>query len=102
MEESLFMSRPETLNRWKRIIDGYDRSKETLKSYCGRIGISTRMYHYYRVELYGSSTQSRLLPIVLDNSAETKLTVNDIRLSYNSGSISDAELRRILKLCRDL
>lgn len=102
-----FMSRPDTLARWQKIVDGYDRNKETLKAYCQRLGISPRLYHTYRTELYGRSDRSRfksdkLLPVVIDNSAETELTVNNIRLAYKSGSVSDTELRRILKLCRDL
>ena len=101
------MSRPDTLERWKKIIDEYDKSRETLKSYCERMGISPRLYHHYHVELYGRSDRSRfksdkLLPVVISDNTETELTVNHIQLSYNSSSISDTELRRILKLCRDL
>jgi len=101
------MSRPETLERWKKIIDEYQRDRETLKAYCERLGVNTRLYHKYRNEIYGRSERFRfksdiLLPVIITNSQESKLTVNDIRIAYTGDSISDAELQRILRLCRDL
>ena len=99
------MSRTETLARWKEIIDGYQTGTETVMEYCKRLNVSTRMYYHYRLAIYGpskrgSTQESRLLPVVAEPPEQTTVSVNHVQLSYSS--ITDQELSRILRLCRDL
>lgn len=99
------MSRTETLARWKPIIDGYQAGTETVAEYCKRLNVSTRMYYHYRLAIYGpskrsSSRQTLLLPVVAEPPEQTILSVNRIQLAYTN--ITDQELSRILRLCRDL
>ena len=100
------MSRPETLERWKPIIDGYQKDKESVLNYCKRLGINPRLYHHYKKEIYGrtkpyQTRQIKLLPVIAESSPEqTKVSVNQIQISY--GDITDQELSRIFRLCRDL
>jgi len=104
------MKRDETLERWKQIINGYQPGTETVMEYCKRLNVSTRMYYHYRLAIYGPSRKSnpresrsdetRLLPVVAAQPEQTTVSVNHIRISYSD--ISDRELSRILRLCRDL
>ena len=99
------MSRDESLARWKPIIDGYQAGTETVPEYCKRHNVSVRMFYHYRQAIYGpsrtnSSGESRLLPVVAALPEETTVSVNRIKLSYTN--ITDQELGRILRLCRDL
>ena len=100
-----FMSRSETLERWKQIMDGYQAGAETVTEYCKRLNVCTRMFYHYRLAIYGptkrsSSKESRLLPVVAEPPEQTTVSVNRIQLSYTN--ITDQELSRILRLCRDL
>ena len=95
----------DTRAHWKQIIDGYQAGTETIQEYCDRLNVSTRMYYHYRLAIYGPSRKSkseeiRLLPVVAARPEQTSVSVNHIQISYND--ISDQELSRILRLCRDL
>lgn len=104
------MKREETLAHWKHIIDGYQSGTETVMEYCKRLNVSTRMYYHYRLAIYGPSRKSspkesgseetRLLPVVAARPEQTTVSVNHIQITYSD--ISDQELGRILRLCRDL
>ena len=101
------MNRQESLDHWKAIIDGYQKDKETVQNYCKRIGVHNRMFYHYRVLIYGPSSkhkpkEKKLLPVVVENPGSTSVKINRIDISYQNASISDSELSRIIRLCRDL
>ena len=108
------MLQENTIEKWKPIIDAYDRSRESVSQYCEQIGISARMFYYYRKQIYGSCQKvtevverERLLPVtVVDQISSTadfnNIKINGVSVSYQPDSISDQELSRILRLCRDL
>ena len=99
------MNKEETLARWKPIIDGYQAGTETVLEYCKRLNVNARMYYHYRLAIYGPSRtrrseETRLLPVVAALPDQTTVSVNRVQLSYSN--ITDQELSRILRLCRDL
>ncbi|MBQ9327055.1 MAG: hypothetical protein IJ225_00785 [Solobacterium sp.] len=104
--------RERTIRKWKPIIDGYDPDKGTIAEYCASIGINRRTYYHYRHLLYGEKTEKEeqtfeLLPvIIIDNPEpvleETDIHINGVPLTYQPSNVSDKELSRIIRLCRDL
>lgn len=103
------MAKTETLEYWKPIIDGYQKDKETVKEYCQRLGICNRMFYHYRLALYGPSenyrcSEVKLLPVVIeeDDAGSTSVRINSVDLKFSDRSISDEQLSRIIRLCRDL
>lgn len=100
------MLRKSTIDKWKPLIDGYDRSKESVSSYCLRNGVETKKYYHYRKLLSEiDNTPVSLLPVVVTNHSEEQtisIRINGVAVSYLPANISDKELSRILRLCRDL
>jgi hypothetical protein len=50
----------------------------------------------------GVSKEVKLLPVVVEDPGNTSIQINRIDVSYPNASISDKELSRIIRLCRDL
>lgn len=102
------MMRNRTINKWKPVIDGYDPEQGTVSEYCSSVGIDTRKFYYYRQLLYGKQEENtvELLPVEVIRSEycaeETRIHINGVPVSYQSDKMSDKELSRILRLCRDL
>ena len=98
-------SREETIAYWKSIIDGYQKDNGTVLEYWKRLGVNPRMYYHYKKEMYGPTKpyqprKIKLLPVIAGSPEQTKVSVNRVQLSYSN--ITDQELSRILRLCRDL
>lgn len=85
---------------WVRIVEGYDNRKETIKAYCGRLHIATNAYYTHRKKFH-MDEKSRLMPIVVEHPEITSIEVNQIPLRYDA-SLSDEELKRLIKLCGEL
>lgn len=102
------MMRESTIAKWKPIIDGYDKSAGTIEEYCERLGINSKKFFYYRKRLNTVKDEAMniaLLPVTIVEphvQANTTLQINGISFSYEGTSISDRELSRIIRLCRDL
>ena len=59
------MIRQSTLDKWKPIIDGYDKKQCSLKEYCSMNNISQKSYTRNRLLIYGrheSKMDSAFLP----------------------------------------
>lgn len=85
---------------WNRIIEGYDNRKETVKAYCGRLHIATSAYYTHRKKIHAVE-KSKLVPIVVERPESTSIEVNRIPLRYD-GSLSDEELKRVIRLCGEI
>lgn len=62
------MIRESTLDKWKPIIDGYDKKQCSLKEYCSMNNISQKSYTRNRLLIYGrheSKIDSAFLPAFL-------------------------------------
>ena len=93
------MIRQSTLDKWKPIIDGYDKKQCSLKEYCSMNNISQKSYTRNRLLIYGrheSKMDSAFLPafIVPESKEET--------FSINGVSIDDEILKRIIRICSEL
>ena len=56
------MSRSETLERWKQIMDGYQAGAETVTEYCKRLNVCTRMFYRSEERRVGKECRSRWSP----------------------------------------
>lgn len=102
------MMRESTIAKWKPVIDGYDKSAGTIEEYCERLGISSKKFFYYRKCLNTVNDEEMdisLLPVAIvetKGQTNTTLQINGVPVTYEASSISDHELSRIIRLCRDL
>lgn len=85
---------------WVRIVEGYDSRKETIKAYCGRLHIATSAYYTHRKKIHADQ-ESRLVPVVVERPEFRSIEVNRIPLRYD-GSLSDEELKRLIRLCGEI
>lgn len=102
------MMRESTVAKWKPIIDGYDKSAGTIEQYCESVGITSKKFFYYRKQFSDNKeteTNITLLPVTIAEPIESQtvsLQINGVFITYKASSISDRELSRIIRLCRDL
>ncbi len=102
------MMRESTTAKWKPIIDGYDKSTGTIKQYCESVGVTARMFYNYRKQLREekeTDMKISLLPVTIAESngkEDISVQINGVSVTYEASSISDHELSRIIRLCRDL
>ena len=82
---------------WQTVISGYDPDQETIKEYCARLHVSSSAYYTKRKEL----RQSQILPVRIENPDQTAIEINHVPIRY-SDSLSDEELKRVIRLCKDL
>ena len=100
--------RESTITKWKPIIEGYDKSAGTIEEYCDSLGIKSRKFFYYRKLLNDENDETMhiaLLPVTIAEphvQTNTTLKINGVSFTYEGTSISDQELSRIIRLCRDL
>ena len=99
------MIRQSTLDKWKRIIDGYDKKQCSLKEYCLKNNISQKSYARNRLLIYGhnkSIVDSSFLPaFVVPESKEETFSINGVSISVDA-SIDDEILKRIIRICSEL
>ncbi|MDD6561303.1 IS66 family insertion sequence element accessory protein TnpA [Lactimicrobium massiliense] len=85
---------------WKLLWNQFELSDESVKEFCSRNGMKPRAFYYFKNKYQDDST-CQLCPVVISHSTETAVSFNGIPVSYDDG-ISDLELQRIIRLCRDL
>lgn len=99
------MIRQSTLDKWKPIIDGYDKKQCSLKEYCSMNNISQKSYTRNRLLIYGhnkSIVDSSFLPaFVVSESKEETFSINGVSISVDA-SIDDEILKRIIRICSEL
>lgn len=82
---------------WQTVISGYDPDQETVKEYCARLHVSSSAYYTKRKEL----RQSQILPVMIETPDQTTIEINHVPIRY-SDSLTDEELKRVIRLCKDL
>ena len=82
---------------WQSVIGGYDPGKESVKDYCARLHVSSSAYYTKRKEL----RQSQILSVRIENPDQTAIEINHVPIRY-SDSLSDEELKRVIRLCNQL
>ena len=99
------MIRESTLDKWKPIIDGYDKKQCSLKEYCLKNNISQKSYARNKLLIYGhnkSMVDSSFLPaFVVPESKEETFSINGVSISVDA-SIDDEILKRIIRICSEL
>jgi len=99
------MIRQSTLDKWKPIIDGYDKKQCSLKEYCLKNNISQKSYARNKLLIYGhnkSMVDSSFLPaFVVPESKEETFSINGVSISVDA-SIDDEILKRIIRICSEL
>ena len=99
------MIRQSTLDKWKPIIDGYDKKQCSLKEYCLKNNISQKSYARNKLLIYGhnkSMVDSSFLPaFVVPESKEETFSINGVSISVDA-SIDDEILKRIIGICSEL
>lgn len=99
------MIRQSTLDKWKPIIDGYDKKQCSLKEYCLKNNISQKSYARNKLLIYGhnkSIVDSSFLPaFVVPESKEETFSINGVSISVDA-SIDDEILKRIIRICSEL
>lgn len=99
------MIRQSTLDKWKPIIDGYDKKQCSLKEYCLKKNISQKSYTRNRLLIYGRhepKIDSAFLPaFVVPESNEETFSINGVSISVDA-SIDDAVLKRVIRICSEL
>ena len=99
------MIRESTLDKWKPIIDGYDKKQCSLKEYCLKNNISQKSYARNKLLIYGhnkSIVDSSFLPaFVVPESKEETFSINGVSISVDA-SIDDEILKRIIRICSEL
>ena len=99
------MIRQSTLDKWKPIIDGYDKKQCSLKEYCLKNNISQKSYARNKLLIYGhnkSIVDSSFLPaFVVPESKEETFSINGVSISIDA-SIDDEILKRIIRICSEL
>ena len=99
------MIRQSTLDKWKPIIDGYDKKQCSLKEYCLKNNISQKSYARNKLLIYGhnkSMVDSSFLPaFVVPESKEETFSINGVSISVDA-SIDDEILKRIRRICSEL
>ena len=99
------MIRQSTLDKWKPIIDGYDKKQCSLKEYCLKNNISQKSYTRNRLLIYGhikSKMDSSFLPaFIVPESKEETFSINGVSISVDA-SIDDAVLKRVIRICLEL
>lgn len=101
------MLRESTIEKWKPLIEGYDKSTETIEAYCKRLDIDEKKYFYYRKLMEREAVDPKspnieILPVIIKHSGRTRIQVNGVTIEYESRDISDENLRRIFRVCKDL
>ena len=99
------MIRQSTLDKWKPIIDGYDKKQCSLKEYCSMNNISQKSYTRNRLLIYGrheSKMDSAFLPaFIVPESKEETFSINGVSIATDA-SIDDEILKRIIRICSEL
>ena len=99
------MIRQSTLDKWKPIIDGYDKKQCSLKEYCLKNNISQKSYARNKLLIYGhnkSMVDSSFLPaFVVPESKEETFSINGVSIAIDA-SIDDEILKRIIRICSEL
>lgn len=83
---------------WQKVINDYDPKRETIKEYCARLQISRYSYYAKRKEL---RSERKLMPVTVESPSITAVEINHVPLRYKD-SISDNELKRLIRLCSEL
>lgn len=95
------MIRQSTLDKWKPIIDRYDKKQCSLKKYCLKKNISQKSYERSRLLIYGhnkSKMDSSFLPaFIMPESKKETFSINGVSIS-----IDDAVLKRVIRICSEL
>ena len=80
------MIRQSTLDKWKPIIDGYDKKQCSLKEYCLKKNISQKSYERNRLLFYGhnkSKMDSSFLPaVVVPERKKETFSINGVSICY--------------------
>lgn len=99
------MIRQSTLDKWKPIIDGYDKKQCSLKEYCSMNNISQKSYTRNRLLIYGhikSKIDSSFFPaFIIPESKEETFSINGVSIAIDA-SIDDEILKRIIRICSEL
>lgn len=82
---------------WQSVIDGYDPGKESVKDYCARVHISDSAYYTARKKLRASE----IMPVKVAETDHTSVEINHIPIRYDT-TVTDEELKRIIRLCNQL
>lgn len=88
---------------WKRIIEEYDKEKETIIDYCRRLGVTDSCFYYYREKYYGKQVitkeKPKFVPATVKRENKTiNFEVNSIALSIDN-TVDDDTLKRIINAC---
>lgn len=88
---------------WEKVINGYDPKTETVEQYCSRMEVSSSAYYAKRKKFHNnnSDTSVKVLPAVVERTDLTTVEINHIPLCYDS-SVTDEELKRLIRLCNEL
>ena len=99
------MIRQSTLDKWKPIIDEYDKKQCSLKEYCLKKNISQKSYTRNRLLIYGrheSEMDSAFLPaFIVPESKEETFSISGVSIAVNA-SVDDEVLKRIIRICSEL
>ena len=95
------MIRQSTLDKWKPIIDGYDKKQCSLKEYCSMNNISQKSYTRNRLLIYGRHESKMDSAFLLPESKEETFSINGVSIAIDA-SIDDEILKRIIRICSEL
>lgn len=109
-EKRNIATKPQALDmeKWRAIVNGWEVSKESQKSYCKHLGININTFTYARGKLSGNKkSKTSFIPVVLKNEAQQGLQKTSMITIENKqglklhvpSTLSLDQLAKIFQLC---
>ena len=107
MQDHPAKNTPLDMNRWLEIIKAWNKSEETQKDYCHRLGINLNTFSYTRSKLQKQDkSKAQFVPLKIRNNSEEKQVPHAFIILENpqgyklhlSASLSLEQLVKVFKL----
>jgi hypothetical protein len=98
---------PLDMDKWREIIEAWNKSGESQKSFCERLGVSLNTFTYARVKLLQQEKpKAQFVPLTIKNSLEEKALLPSVFVIENpqgyklhlSASLPLEQLTKLFKL----
>lgn len=94
------------MDKWREIVEAWNKSNETQKAYCQRLGVSLNTFIYARSKLIRQDKpKAQFIPLTINSSGEKNLSSSLIVLEKPNGytlhfsaSLSLEQLTNLFKL----
>jgi hypothetical protein len=107
MQNLLAKNAPLDMEKWREIIEGWNKNEENQKSYCQRLGINLNTFTYARSKLLSQvKPKTQFIPLIIKNNNEEKINSSSMLVLENpqgyklhlSASLSLEQLTKLFKL----